>query len=307
MTKFSIIIPHYNSPQLLSRCVASIPDREDIQVIVVDDCSAIAHTNFLDFPSLNRDNVEIYSNEIAGGAGKARNKGLEKVRGKWLLFADADDFFVEGCFDLFDRILEDNIDIHYFKVCSVFSDTGEKADRDKVINSMIENYDEDTIHIRVKHIVPWGKVFRSEFVQESKFKFDEVIASNDVIFGLLTGYNAEQIKVFSDCIYCITMTAGSMTNTSSPQRNSARFEVILRYNQFLRKHGLSDYQTSIRPFLFISWNFGLRDLYKNLKLLNKYDGSILFGFNPFRSLASMLRLVLKNKRNKNYLSKNKTD
>ena len=35
--QFSIIIPHYNIPDLLMRCLESIPVSEDIQVIVVDD------------------------------------------------------------------------------------------------------------------------------------------------------------------------------------------------------------------------------------------------------------------------------
>ena len=40
---YSIIIPHYNLPKLLRRCLQSIPEREDVQVIVVDD-SAQPHT-----------------------------------------------------------------------------------------------------------------------------------------------------------------------------------------------------------------------------------------------------------------------
>lgn len=32
---YSIIIPHYNIPDLLGRCLRSIPERRDIQVIVV--------------------------------------------------------------------------------------------------------------------------------------------------------------------------------------------------------------------------------------------------------------------------------
>ena len=36
---FSIIIPHYDIPDLLMRCLKSIPVSEDIQVIVVDDNS----------------------------------------------------------------------------------------------------------------------------------------------------------------------------------------------------------------------------------------------------------------------------
>ena len=42
MTKeytYSFIIPHKNCPNLLQRCVDSIPERDDVQVIVVDDNS----------------------------------------------------------------------------------------------------------------------------------------------------------------------------------------------------------------------------------------------------------------------------
>ena len=42
--KYSIIIPHYNNPELLMRCLKSIPVSEDIQVIVVDDNSPNADT-----------------------------------------------------------------------------------------------------------------------------------------------------------------------------------------------------------------------------------------------------------------------
>ena len=35
----SIIIPHYNTPDLLQKLIDSIPHIEDIQIIVVDDRS----------------------------------------------------------------------------------------------------------------------------------------------------------------------------------------------------------------------------------------------------------------------------
>ena len=36
---YSIIIPHRNIPQLLQRCIDSIPSRDDLQIIIVDDNS----------------------------------------------------------------------------------------------------------------------------------------------------------------------------------------------------------------------------------------------------------------------------
>ena len=39
MIKVSVIIPVYNQEELIKRCIKSIPDRENIEVIVVNDCS----------------------------------------------------------------------------------------------------------------------------------------------------------------------------------------------------------------------------------------------------------------------------
>jgi glycosyltransferase involved in cell wall biosynthesis len=47
---FSIIIPHKNTPELLQRCLASIPKREDIQIIVIDDNSDNTKVDFEYFP-----------------------------------------------------------------------------------------------------------------------------------------------------------------------------------------------------------------------------------------------------------------
>ena len=34
---YSIIIPHHNTPDLLQRLLHSIPQRDDLEVIIVDD------------------------------------------------------------------------------------------------------------------------------------------------------------------------------------------------------------------------------------------------------------------------------
>ena len=51
---YSIVIPHYNIPDLLERALNSIPQREDIEIIVVDDNSDPAKVDFEHFPGLIR-------------------------------------------------------------------------------------------------------------------------------------------------------------------------------------------------------------------------------------------------------------
>ncbi|KAA6303909.1 putative glycosyltransferase EpsJ, partial [termite gut metagenome] len=126
---YSIIIPHKNIPDLLRRCLNSIPRREDIQIIVVDDNSDSNIVDFEHFPGMGEPCVEVVFTKEGKGAGYARNVGLSKAKGKWLLFADADDFFCEFLLQNIDKYLNANVDVVYFKAQSVDSDTLLPADR----------------------------------------------------------------------------------------------------------------------------------------------------------------------------------
>ena len=96
MINYSIIIPHKNIPKLLQRCLNSIPQRDDLEIIVVDDNSDPSIVDFGQFPGAGRSDVSFFFDKSGKGAGRARNIGLQHAQGKWLLFADADDFFKGG-------------------------------------------------------------------------------------------------------------------------------------------------------------------------------------------------------------------
>ena len=70
---YSIIIPHKEIPDLLMRCLRSIPVSEDIQVIVVDDNSSYDDTCLYTYPELSRPYLEFIRTKTGGVAGYARN------------------------------------------------------------------------------------------------------------------------------------------------------------------------------------------------------------------------------------------
>lgn len=121
--KYSIIIPHKNIPHLLLRCLNSIPLHKEIQVIVVDDKS---DSNIIlqlqKMQKIYSSICFIYTRE-GYGAGYARNIGMDRATGKWLLFADADDFFDANFVSIIDKHFNDDDDIIYFVSRSVDSNT----------------------------------------------------------------------------------------------------------------------------------------------------------------------------------------
>lgn len=120
-------------------------------------------------------------------AGGARNIGIDNAHGKWLIFADADDFFTPQAFDIFYSHLDDEADLIYFKSDSVYDDTLEPSDRNVLFNGYIDDYVSGKLSemgVRLSYLVPWGKMVRKDLVLQNSIRFDEVLAANDVYFQL---------------------------------------------------------------------------------------------------------------------------
>ena len=122
---YSIIIPHYNLPALLERCLKSIPKRDDFQIVVVDDMSSEENRRKLMEMQSTFPNVQFVFCEKNGGGGAARNRGLDEAKGDYILFSDADDYFCKGFEVLLDKFSKQNNDIIYFNANFVNADTGE--------------------------------------------------------------------------------------------------------------------------------------------------------------------------------------
>lgn len=257
-TKYSIIIPHYDIPLLLERLLNTIPEREDIQVIVVDDCSPECDKYLGKYAFLSRSNVEFYITDRNGGGGYARNEGLKHAKGKWLLFADADDLFAEGFCSVLDEHYYDEEDIIFFQIKSVYSENLlKKSERDAYWNLKIREYlrtNNDKI-LRYRLTEPWSKMIRSEIVTRNQVKFDEVVVTNDYFFSVQIGYYARSVKLISTVIYILTerelsVSSGGLTDTADNLK--VRLDVAIRVQSFLGKNGIFLKPMPIRGLMILT-------------------------------------------------------
>jgi glycosyltransferase involved in cell wall biosynthesis len=238
---YSIIIPHKGIPDLLMRCLRSIPVSEDIQVIVVDDNSVGADTYLERYSELSRPYLEFVRTTKGGGAGYARNVGLEHAKGKWILFADADDFFVDDMSEIIYSLVDSEADVIYFKNKAVLSDNiSIRANRSSYLNVRIDQYlaDGDEWPVRFKTYVPWCKLIKRNLIVKNDIRFDELMYSNDVYFSLLTGYYSKIIEVVTRVLYVVTARSNSLAANfcSKPGELEQRAEVAFRRDVFLLQH-----------------------------------------------------------------------
>ena len=254
-TKFSIIIPHYNVPDLLMRCLESIPVSEDIQVIVVDDNSPGADTYLEKYPELSRPYLEFIRAPKNGGAGYARNIGLDHAKGKWLLFADADDLFVDDMYNIIGSYVDSEADIVFFKERSVLSaDIHQSIQRVGYLNKNIDYYFEtgsDKL-VRFRHCQPWGKMIKRDFVKNHQFRFEEVEFSNDYYFSMCTGYYAKVIEVSEQVLYIYTFRNDSLAGDfcSKPNELKTRAAVSFRVEKLFKQWNVGiEQQDSFKSYL----------------------------------------------------------
>jgi glycosyltransferase involved in cell wall biosynthesis len=215
---------------------------EDIQVVVVDDNSADADTYLDKYPELSRPYLEFIRTTKGGGAGYARNVGLEYAKGKWILFADADDFFVEDVYDIICSYADSEADVIYFKNKAVLSDDISIASyRDRHVNKIIDQYltDSDEWPVRFKLPAPWGKMIKGSLVGKHNIRFDEVKYGEDAYCSLLIGYYAKHIQVVDSVLYVVTYRANSSIANfcSKPGELAQRAEVAFRMDKFKLQNG----------------------------------------------------------------------
>jgi len=238
---YSIIIPHKNCPDLLQRCIDSIPEREDTEVIVVDDNSDPSKVDFLNFPGNTRKEVKLIFTKEGKGAGYARNVGMDAAQGKWLIFADADDVFVmETLNSEMDKQINSDADIIFFDVDWVNVDMGDTRrnwERKKMIKKGSKKAED---WLRYVSNQPWGKMLKRKFIVKNNIRFSEVIAGNDFFFSCQTGVYAKNVNIVPICIYNYLFRRNDcITANRSREAMFAKINEGIKRNIFLEKYNLS--------------------------------------------------------------------
>ena len=233
---FSILIPHKNRPELLKRAIHSVPQRDDVQIIVVDDNSDPQIVDFNQFPCINEPHVEVYFTKEGKGAGYARNIGLQYVRGKWLLCLDSDDYFTKEISSLMNLVVEREEDVIFFKTIAVSEPSMKSSSRGALENEMLDYaLDSGDYSERMILSVPTMAFYRMDFMHEHNICFHEVRWGNDVWFAAQVSFYAERYWALSIRGYCLTESDNSLVKCSSVESILCRLEEESMATQLLRK------------------------------------------------------------------------
>ena len=277
MINYSIIIPHKNIPKLLERCVNSIPQRKDVEIIIIDDCSNNVN-ELLNLEILKRDKVKLILLEKSKGAGFARNEGIKHAKGRWILFADADDFYTNFISNLFDKYAFDSHTDMVFLNAQAIDDCNVTSTLpiDLYISNYIKHKTYSEKVIRYAHWVPWTRMVKRNMIDNFNISFDEIPIGNDAMFSLKCSKISKIIAVEPDIIYnYYKPSTGSCTSHYYVINNlEARINLRYRINDFYKEVGFL-YKLPIIIEYIRHKNKNYEFTRKYMQLLKKYKYSLL--------------------------------
>lgn len=180
--KLSVIIPAWGDTPHLDRAVRSV-ERSGFSDLEIVMCAP----------------------QAGGGAGSARNVGIEKASGRYLHFLDADDEVLPGAYGEFVNFA----DVHQLDIVRgngiAFDDItgarlpnfglyGHRWVAGPICKRAISASDSPVAMMRLS-MVPWAGIIRRDFVERNDLRFSDSTCGNDVVFFVQSLLSAKRIQL----------------------------------------------------------------------------------------------------------------
>ena len=218
MINLSIITPFYNSEKILKnhfKKIIPLAKNYPFEIIYINDASKDKGETIIKklIKNSKLNNIKVFSLKKNLGPGTARNLGLSKCKGEYILFLDADDYlFKKSIFKLNQKLnqkLNNKIDIFFL---------GFEKKNNKQINLSSKSFSKKTIIKKyIKTDLDMNSnfyLFRKEFLIKNKIYFKKGFYE-DIIFMLKAFCFMKKSQKFKFKTYFKNNTKNSITNTST--------------------------------------------------------------------------------------------
>jgi glycosyltransferase EpsH len=209
--KVSVIVPVYNAQDHLAQCIDSILSQtlKEIEIICVDDGSSDASVEILEEYARNDSRLTLLKQNHKY-AGTARNYGKSIARGEYLVFWDADDYFMPDALEeMYRQCVKDAADVcicsgrQYFEDGEFEAPSGRylrKKEIPEIIPFNAKTAPDHIVSITVE--APWNKMFRREYIEDLQLDFQPVRNANDVFFVICALCMAQRVTIVNRQLVC---------------------------------------------------------------------------------------------------------
>lgn len=221
--KISIIVPVYKVENELDRCVQSLLKQtyKNIEIILVDDGSPDQCPVLCDKYALEDSRICVIHKEN-GGLSDARNAGLKKATGEYILYVDSDDYIeLDSCERMISATNEERIDIVVGNAIMEKSNGCEMMVHTATPAGVIYNA-EDFIKKAIRayqwYAPAWLNMYRRDYLLENELYFKEGIYFEDVQMLPMVFLSAEKIACIDGIFYHYVIRDNSIMTSGKDEK-----------------------------------------------------------------------------------------
>lgn len=225
----SVVIPVYNCGKYLDKVIKSIEIQDvDYELILVNDGSLDNSLEVCKKYAITNSRIKVYSKEN-GGVSSARNFGIEKARGKYINFIDADDYLEDNCYNTCLKILEDNnLDLikytfrkklkYVSKVNNYVTDTNIIYETNSIDKKILDNIFETLDFCNVT-----TAIFKRELIKDIRFN-ENYTLGEDYLFLITVLFRTNNFYLLNKPFYNYIVNSSSITHNFDLERSSKKLE-----------------------------------------------------------------------------------
>lgn len=207
--KYSVIVPACQAEKTISRCLDSLlaENRDDVEIILVNDGSTDG-TEAICTSYAQRDDRIRYFWKPNGGVSSARNLGLSRARGDYVLFVDSDDYVTPDFFAVIDahmtadcqflmfgRYVQDGASI---RACPLYDQAADNPEQTaRLLSRALAEKSLNAVH---------AKVFRRQCIVDQGLRFDERLPiGEDKVFVVQYVVHADNLRFIQQPLYVLSI------------------------------------------------------------------------------------------------------
>ncbi len=283
--RVSVVVPMYNLEEYIDNSMECIVNQtlQEIEILCVDDGSTDATVAMVEEYARDDKRIRIIRNQKSN-AGVARNLGLERAKGEYLLFLDGDDIFEPDLLEkMYEQIVRDHADIcvcdadQYDTKQNVFCSKPQYMRRKLLPEQRpFSRTDIGKFILYFTTSVPWNKMVKREFVEKHQLHFQNIERANDQYFSIMALLLAENITVVDEVLVHYRINQEGNLTTEFSETPMCAYESMLAVQEQLDNLGLLQdedvrcaFDNKILNLMFYSLNIqstigGYRQLYETL-------------------------------------------
>lgn len=247
--KVSIIVPVYKVEKYIENCIRSImiQDYRKIEIIAVEDGTPDKSGEILDVLSKEDDRI-IVIHKSNGGVSTARNVGLARATGEYIMFVDGDDYVEQNYVSYFLSLIDNRYDMAISENCFDYKyKTQILKDEIKISDSksIIER-----IYLGELNEAVWNKIYKRTFLEDNEIVFDpQFWYGEGMLFNIICLQYTDRIAVGKRRVY---------HQVYNPKSAMRKFDLESNYCGIRSLEFQKKNWKKITPEIQYAWDFHLR-------------------------------------------------